>query len=99
LVRNVCRTLTIARNVKTASTPLHCIVRSPPVIRRVLLACLVLVPTIASAHTASGTGAPVVFFFSIFGPNGSELQRFYADVFDWKVAANGDVATTSSTWA
>jgi predicted enzyme related to lactoylglutathione lyase len=23
-----------------------------------------------------------------------ELQRFYADVFDWKVAANGDVATT-----
>jgi predicted enzyme related to lactoylglutathione lyase len=63
------------------------------VIGRVLLAFLVLVPAIASAQATTGTGAPVVFF-SLFGPNGSELQRFYADVFDWKVAENGDVATT-----
>ena len=33
---------------------------------------------------------PVVFF-SIFGPSGSELQRFYADVFEWKATPGGDV--------
>ena len=36
---------------------------------------------------------PVVFF-SIFGPDGSELQRFYADVFEWKAAASGDVTVS-----
>jgi predicted enzyme related to lactoylglutathione lyase len=59
------------------------------VIRRLLIVCILLVPAIVSAQTAS-PGVPVVFF-SIFGPNGSELQRFYADVFEWKAAANGDV--------
>ena len=62
-------------------------------IRHVLVLCALLVPTIAVAQTPAASGAPVVFF-SLFGPNGSELQRFYADVFDWKVAAGGDVATT-----
>jgi predicted enzyme related to lactoylglutathione lyase len=60
-------------------------------IRSVLVLCALLVPTISVAQTPAGTGAPVVFF-SIFGPNGSELQRFYAEVFDWKpAAASGDV--------
>ena len=62
-------------------------------IRHVLALCVLLVPTIAPAQTPTAAGAPVVYF-SLFGPNGSELQRFYADVFDWKIAANGDVATT-----
>jgi predicted enzyme related to lactoylglutathione lyase len=62
-------------------------------IRHVLVVCTLLAPTIAVAQSTARAGAPVVFF-SIFGPNGSELQRFYADVFDWKVAASGDVATT-----
>jgi hypothetical protein len=62
-------------------------------IRQVLVLCALLVPAIAVAQTPAGSGAPVVFF-SLFGPNGSDLQRFYADVFDWKVAASGDVATT-----
>jgi len=59
-------------------------------IRHALTLCLLLVPAIAIAQTATGAGAPVVFF-SIFGPNGSELQRFYADVFEWKATPGGDV--------
>src|SRR5262245_41771925 len=62
-------------------------------IRHVLVLCTLLVPALAVAQTPAASGAPVVFF-SIFGPNGSELQRFYADVFDWKVLASGDVVTT-----
>ena len=62
-------------------------------IRRILIMCAVLMPANAFAQAPASTGAPVVFF-SLFGPNGSELQRFYADVFDWRVAANGDVAAT-----
>jgi predicted enzyme related to lactoylglutathione lyase len=64
-----------------------------PVIRLPLVLCIVLAPAIAVAQAATGTGAPVVFF-SLFGPNGSDLQRFYAEVFDWKVAGSGDVAAT-----
>ena len=58
-----------------------------------LAVCILLVPTIAFAQTPAGTGVPVVFF-SIFGPNGSELQRFYADVFEWKATPSGDVTIT-----
>ena len=58
--------------------------------RYVLVLCAWLVPTIAVAQTPAAAGPPVVFF-SIFGPNGSELQRFYADVFEWKSSATGDV--------
>jgi uncharacterized protein len=61
------------------------------VIQRVLVLFAMLVPSMAFAQTPSGAGAPVVFF-SIFGPNGSDLQRFYTEVFEWKVAASGDVA-------
>ena len=59
-------------------------------IRHVVALCTLLIPTIATAQTSSGSGAPIVFF-SIFGPDGSALQRFYADVFDWKVTSGGDV--------
>jgi predicted enzyme related to lactoylglutathione lyase len=61
--------------------------------RYVLVLCALLAPTIANAQTPPDSGAPVVFF-SIFGPNGSALQRFYAEAFDWKVPASGDVTTT-----
>ena len=59
-------------------------------VRFVILACALLLPTIASAQGA--TGAPVVFF-SIFGPEGERLQRFYSELFEWKTAPNGDVMT------
>jgi predicted enzyme related to lactoylglutathione lyase len=59
-------------------------------IRHALTLCVLLVPTLAVAQTPIGTGTPVVFF-SIFGPDGSALQRFYADVFDWKATTTGDV--------
>jgi len=59
-------------------------------IRHVLALCTLLLPTIAVAQTS--TNGPPVVFFSIFGPDGSALQRFYADVFDWKATASGDVA-------
>jgi len=59
-------------------------------IRHVLVLCALLVPTIAIAQTSTSPG-PLVVFFSIFGPNGSELQQFYAEVFEWKASASGDV--------
>jgi uncharacterized protein len=64
----------------------------PGMIRHVLALCSLLVPAIAIAQAPAATGAPVVFF-SIFGPNSAELQRFYATVFAWKVTPSGDVAT------
>ena len=65
-------------------------------IRHIALVCALLVPTIASAQTASAVGAPVVFF-SIFGPEGEQLQRFYAGLFEWKIAPSGDVMTAVSS--
>ena len=65
-------------------------------IRHIVLAGVLLVPTIASAQTARATGAPVVFF-SIFGPEGEQLQRFYAGLFEWTIAPNGEVTTAVST--
>jgi len=64
-------------------------------IRHIVFACALLFPAIASAQAASVTGAPVVFF-SIFGPQGEELQQFYTGLFDRKIAPNGDVTTVSS---
>jgi predicted enzyme related to lactoylglutathione lyase len=60
-------------------------------IRYVVLACALLVPAIGSAQAAAN-GAPVVFF-SIFGPDGEQLQRFYAGLFEWKMAPSGDLST------
>jgi predicted enzyme related to lactoylglutathione lyase len=65
-------------------------------LRHFVLACVLLFPTIASAQNAAATGAPVVFF-SIFGPEGELLQRFYAGLFEWKAAPNGDVMTAVSS--
>jgi predicted enzyme related to lactoylglutathione lyase len=63
---------------------------------RLLLACVLLLPTIASAQTAGATGAPVVFF-SIFGPDGEKLQQFYAGLFEWKIPPSGDLMTPVSS--
>ena len=65
-------------------------------LRHVALACVLLFPTIASAQNAAATGAPVVFF-SIFGPEGEQLQRFYAGLFEWKIAPSGDLMTAVSS--
>ena len=65
-------------------------------IRHIVLVCALLVPTLASAQTAGTTGAPVVFF-SIFGPEGEQLQRFYAGLFEWTIAPGGDVMTAVSS--
>ena len=59
-------------------------------IRFAVLACALLCPAFASAQSASGV--PVVFF-SIFGPEGEQLQRFYTDLFEWKIAPGGDLMT------
>ncbi len=64
--------------------------------RHIVLACALLLPTIASAQEAAARGAPVVFF-SIFGPAGETLQQFYAGLFEWKIAPGGDVMTTVSS--
>jgi predicted enzyme related to lactoylglutathione lyase len=65
-------------------------------IRHIVLACALLFPTIALAQSAGGTGAPVVFF-TIFGPQGEQLQQFYSGLFEWKIAPNGDVTTAVSS--
>jgi len=52
-----------------------------------------LLPCLASAQGAPANGAPVVFF-SIFGPDGEQLQRFYTGLFEWTIAPNGDLSTT-----
>jgi predicted enzyme related to lactoylglutathione lyase len=58
-----------------------------------LMLSALLIPALAIAQAPAGAGAPVVYF-SVFGPDGSALQNFYRAVFDWQIAANGDVATT-----
>jgi uncharacterized protein len=62
------------------------------VIRTVLILCAVLMPATAFGQAPPAAGAPVVFF-TIFGPNSAELQRFYATVFEWKVPPSGEVTT------
>jgi hypothetical protein len=61
-------------------------------IRDIVLVCALLLPTIASGQSAPAHGAPVVFF-SIFGPDGEQLQRFYAGLFEWAIAPSGDLST------
>jgi predicted enzyme related to lactoylglutathione lyase len=65
-------------------------------LRHIVLASALLFPTIASAQGVTAHGAPVVFF-SIFGPEGEKLQRFYADLFEWKIAPSGDLTTVVSS--
>jgi hypothetical protein len=60
-------------------------------IRQVALVCALILPAAAAAQSPVPTGQTVVYF-SIFGPPGSELQRFYGEIFGWKIAANGDLA-------
>ena len=54
----------------------------------------VLLPLTASAAQDAGqTLAPIVFF-DIAGPDSARLQRFYADVFEWKISPSGAFTTT-----
>lgn len=60
--------------------------------RVALMLSALLVSSFSTAQEPGGAGAPVVYF-SLFGPDGSALQRFYRAVFKWQVADSGDVAT------
>ena len=65
-------------------------------IRFVAIVCALLLPSVALAQDTISHGAPVVFF-SIFGPQGEQLQQFYSGLFEWKIAPNGDVMTAVSS--
>ena len=67
--------------------------RSASSTRVALMLSALLIPAFSIAQAPAGAGAPVVYF-SLFGPDGSALQRFYRAVFDWQVTDSGDVATT-----
>jgi hypothetical protein len=54
-------------------------------IRSLVFVCALLVLGVASAQTAAAGGARVVFF-SIFGPDSEQLQKFYAGLFEWTIA-------------
>ena len=55
--------------------------------RYIVLVCAAILSTVVSAQNPAG---PPVVFFTIFGPPGSDLQRFYSAVFDWEIAADGN---------
>lgn len=61
--------------------------------RSVVLLCAALLPIAASAQTPAGAGQPVVFF-TIFGLPGSELQRFYTQIFGWEIAPDGNFSAS-----
>ena len=46
-----------------------------------------------AAPETTDAPAPIVFF-DIAGPDGGRLQRFYADVFGWRVSPDGTFTTT-----
>ena len=58
--------------------------------RCIVLVCAAILSTVVSAQNPGG---PPVVFFTIFGPPGSELQRFYTEVFDWEIAPDGNAMT------
>lgn len=65
-------------------------------LRHFAFACVMFLPAAALAQTTGASGAPVVFF-SIFGADGEQLQRFYAGLFEWKIAPSGDLVTAVSS--
>lgn len=60
-------------------------------IRGFVLVCILLPPATATAQQ-NAAPAPVVFF-TVSGPDGPRLQRFYADLFAWPLAPDGSVTT------
>lgn len=60
------------------------------VTRCIVLACAAFLSTVVSAQNPAG---PPVVFFTIFGPPGSNLQRFYTEVFGWEIAPDGNATT------
>lgn len=63
--------------------------------RSILVVCLMLCSGGAVAQTQPA-GEPLVFF-SIFGPQSEPLQRFYREVFGWKLDGAGRFETTATT--
>jgi len=60
------------------------------VTRCIVLVCAAILSTVVSAQNPAG---PPVVFFTLFGPPGSELQRFYSEVFGWEIAPDGNATT------
>jgi predicted enzyme related to lactoylglutathione lyase len=63
-------------------------------IRHLAIVCALLLPmTVTAAQETGGPAAPIVFF-DIAGPDGARLQRFYADLFGWRLSPDGTFTTT-----
>src|SRR5438552_1384441 len=60
--------------------------------RSLISLSLFLLPLATLADDAADNAAPIVFF-DIAGPESATLQKFYADVFGWKIAADGSFTT------
>jgi predicted enzyme related to lactoylglutathione lyase len=57
---------------------------------------LVLLALLFAAGATLSAQAPIVFF-DIAGPDSSRLQKFYADLFEWKATATGTFTAPAST--
>jgi len=61
-------------------------------IRRLALVLILLTPlAVSAAPQPQATPAPIVFF-DIAGPDGPRLQKFYNELFAWKIAGDGTFA-------
>ena len=56
--------------------------------RTLFVSALMLSPLPASAQQAPAAPAPIVFF-DIAGPDGPRQQKFYRELFAWKIASDG----------
>jgi uncharacterized protein len=66
-------------------------------IRRLGLVLIVLTPlTVSAAPQSQATPAPIVFF-DIAGPDGPRLQKFYSELFAWKIGGGGTFAASVTT--
>lgn len=59
---------------------------------RLLFAFCIMLSSADLLADEPNQGAPIVFF-DIAGPDSNALQKFYADVFGWKIAASGSFTT------
>ena len=64
-------------------------------VRSAILLCATLLPIVGLAQGPGGAGQPVVVF-TIVGPPGSELQRFYTQIFGWEIAPDGNFAVSTT---
>jgi uncharacterized protein len=61
-------------------------------IRLLAISHILLLPLVALADEPRDVPAPIVFF-DIAGPDSANLQKFYSDLFGWKIAADGTFKT------